>query len=97
MVQAMEAWFLVDREALESFYGEGFLAKSLPGSATSIEVILKKDLEPKLNHAAKPTIKHGYHKTKHGFALLALIDPKKVEKASQHAASFHNFLREQLK
>jgi len=96
MVQAMEAWFLADREALKSFYGDGFLAKNLPGSATSIESILKKDLEPKLDHAAKPTTKQGYHKTKHGFALLALIDPQKVERASPHAASFHQFLREQL-
>lgn len=97
MVQAMEAWFLADREALQTFYGDGFLSKSLPGSATSIESILKSDLESKLNHAAKPTTKQGYHKTKHGFALLSLIDPKKVEKASPHAANFHKFLSEQLR
>src|SRR5271165_2307493 len=92
MVQAMEAWFLADRETLTSFYGDGFLAKSLPGSATGIEAILKKDLASSLSHAAKPTTKGEYHKTRHGFALLALIDPQKVEKASPHAASFHQFL-----
>ena len=96
MVQAMEAWFLADREALKAFYGTGFLAKSLPGTAAAIESIPKIDLEPRLNHAAKPTSKGEYHKTKHGFALLALIDPSRVEIASPYAAALHQFLREQL-
>jgi hypothetical protein len=94
MVQAMEAWFLADREALAAFYDGGFLANSLPGSSTSIEAVLKVDLEPRLTHASRPTATKGkYHKVKHGFALLALIDPSKVEKASPHAASLHQFLR----
>jgi hypothetical protein len=93
MVQAMEAWFLADREALATFYGEGFLAKSLPGSPTNIEAIRKDDLEPRLKHASKPTQKGEYHKTKHGFALLALIDPLKVGTGSPHAANLHQFLR----
>jgi hypothetical protein len=94
MVQAMEAWLLADREALAAFYDGGFLANSLPRSPTNIEAVLKDDLEPKLKHASSPTKTKGeYHKTKHGFALLALIDPAKVENASPHAASFHKFLR----
>lgn len=94
MVQAMEAWFLADREALAEFYDDGFLAKSLPGSPTNIEAVLKEDLESRLKQASRQTKTKGeYHKTRHGFALLALIDPKKVEDASPHAASFHKFLR----
>ncbi|HEV2136923.1 MAG TPA: DUF4276 family protein [Terracidiphilus sp.] len=94
MVQAMEAWFLADREVLSSFYDGGFLAKSLPGSAMNIEVIRKEVLEPALKHASKPTESKGeYHKVKHGFALLSQIDPAKVEKASPHAAALHAFLR----
>ncbi len=46
MVQAMEAWFLADREALANFYDGGFLANSLPGSPTNVEAVLKDDLEP---------------------------------------------------
>lgn len=93
MVQAMEAWFLADRDALAIFYGNGFLANSLPGSPTNIEAVPKDDLERGLRHASRPTKTKGeYHKTQHGFALLALIDPVKVEKASPHAASFHRFL-----
>jgi hypothetical protein len=94
MVQAMEAWFLADREVLAAFYGDGFLANSLPGSPREIESVPKGDLEPALKHASGPTKTKGpYQKVKHGFALLALINPSKVENASPHAASFHRFLR----
>jgi hypothetical protein len=94
MVQAMEAWFLADRETLAAFYGEGFLANSLPGNPRNIEVVRKGDLEQSLRHASKRTKTKGeYHKVKHGFALLALIDPRKVEASSPHAAAFHHFLR----
>jgi hypothetical protein len=93
MVQAMEAWFLADRKALADYYDGGFLAKGLRGSPTNIGAILKNDLEPCLKHASRPTQKEEYHKTKHGFALLALIDPDKVGNASPHASKFHQFLR----
>jgi hypothetical protein len=94
MVQAMEAWFLADREALAAFYGHGLLTGSLRGSPTNVEIIRKDDLEPCLKHASKPCEHKGeYHKVKHGFALLALIDPTKVERASPHAKSFNDFLR----
>jgi hypothetical protein len=93
MVQAMEAWFLADREALSAFYGEGFLAKSLHGNP-NIEQIRKGDLEPALKRASKQTKTKGeYQKVRHGFALLALIDPLKVENASPHAKLFNQFLR----
>lgn len=94
MVQAMEAWFLADREALSGFYGAGFLAASLPGSPTNVEGVAKSDLERALKHASKPAKTKGeYQKVKHGFAVLALIDPGKVEKASPHAKLFNDFLR----
>ncbi len=93
MVQAMEAWFLADRDALAEFYGQGFPARSLPGTPTDIEAVSKGDLEPRLAHASKPTQKGEYQKVKHGFALLALIHPAKVERASPHAKRFHDFLR----
>ena len=94
MVQSMEAWFLADRDTLASFYDGGFLPKSLPGSATNIEAIRKEDIEPGLKNATRMTKTKGeYHKIDHGTALLAVIDPAKVEKASPHAASFNQFLR----
>lgn len=94
MVQAMEGWFLADRQALTEFYDGGFLARSLRGSPTDIEAVRKDDLEPCLKHASKSTKTKGeYHKTKHGFELLGMIDPTKVGNASPHAARFHQFLR----
>lgn len=93
MVQAMEAWFLADREALANFYDGGFLANSIPGSPTNIEAVLKNDLEPALKHASRPTDTKGeYHKVKHGYALLALINPTNVGKGSPHAKLFNEFL-----
>ena len=93
MVQTMEAWFLADRNTLAAFYDGGFLINSLPGDATNVESIRKEDIEPALKKATRQTTKEEYHKINHGSALLALIDPYKVEKASPHAASFHEFLR----
>lgn len=94
MAQAMEAWFMADREVLGEFYDGGFLANSLPGSATDVESIRKNDLEPRLRHATASTRTKGeYHKVKHGFDLLAAIDPMKVENGSPNAKEFNDFLR----
>lgn len=94
MVQTMEAWFLTDRDALAAFYDGGFLPKSLPGAAANVETIRKEDIEPALKKATKKTNTKGvYHKINHGAALLALINPGKVEAASPHALNFNQFLR----
>ena len=85
MVQVMEAWFLADRQALADYYGQGFLAGSLPGQP-KIELISKPDVFSALQHASKNTKTKGeYHKTRHGFDLLELIDPNRVRAASVHA------------
>jgi hypothetical protein len=56
----------------------------LPGQA-NIELVAKKDVFNALRHASKKTQKGAYHKTRHGFDLLALIDPTRVRAASNHA------------
>jgi hypothetical protein len=84
MVQAMEAWFLADQQALTDYYGQGFLAGSLPGQP-NIELIPKQDVFSALQHASRKTQKGEYHKTRHGFDLLERIDPKRVRAASHHA------------
>jgi Domain of unknown function (DUF4276) len=84
MVQSMEAWFLADRPVLNAYYGQGFLGSSLPGQP-NIENISKEDVLAALEHASKRTSKGAYHKTRHGFDLLELIDPNKVRLASSHA------------
>jgi uncharacterized membrane-anchored protein YjiN (DUF445 family) len=90
----MESWFLADHEALSRYYERGFLINSLPGRA-NIEEILKRDVERALDHATQPTLKGRYHKTRHGFDLLALIDPRKLREASGHARRLFEVLSEQ--
>jgi hypothetical protein len=85
MVQVMESWFLANKEALTDYYGEEFLVGSLPGQL-NIELVAKQDVFTALKHASKKTKKGEYHKTRHGFDLLALIDPDRVRAASEHAA-----------
>jgi Domain of unknown function (DUF4276) len=84
MVQVMESWFLADQPTLAGYYGQGFLANSLP-KQPDIETIPKAKVYASLQHATKPTQKGEYHKTRHGFDLLELINPGLVRAASIHA------------
>ena len=94
MVQVMESWFLADKNALADFYGQGFLRKALP-QQPNIEEIARQDVLKKLRHASKPTQKGEYHKTRHGFELLELIEPGLVRAASHHADSLFLVLEKQ--
>jgi hypothetical protein len=85
MVQCMEAWFLADRATLAAYYGHQFLVASLPRQP-NVELIAKRDVIRKLEHASRPTQKGKYDKAQHGFALVELIDPNRVREASVHAA-----------
>jgi hypothetical protein len=96
MVQCMESWFLADREVLSSYYDQGFLANSLPARA-NVEEILKHDTVRALEHASRYTQKGPYHKTRHGFDLLALIDPVKLRRASVHAQRLFEVLEERAR
>jgi hypothetical protein len=94
MVQCMESWFLADRDALSRYYDQGFLINSLPARA-NVEEIPKRDVERALKHASRHTKTKGpYHKTRHGFDLLALIDPSKLRGASVHARQLFQVLEE---
>ncbi len=84
MVQVMESWFLANKQVLTDYYGQRFLAGSLPRQP-KIELVAKQDVLNALQHASRKTQKGEYHKTRHGFDLLALIDPKRVRAASHHA------------
>jgi hypothetical protein len=97
MVQCMESWFLADREALATFYGQGFRPGALP-SSSSVERVSKHEVLAKLKAASRGARTRGeYHKTKHGFALLALIDPAKVRATSPHAGRLCKTVADRLR
>lgn len=84
MVQVMESWFLADREALQSHYGQGFRPQALPQNP-DIERIAKDDVLAGLNRAARDTAKGTYNKSNDSFTILEKLAPAKVMQASRYA------------
>jgi hypothetical protein len=92
----MENWFLADRRALEKFFGQGFLSKSLPNVAGSIELISKANVLNGLKTATKRCeTKEPYDKGDHSFEILGQIDPKLVAESSPWAKRFIEVLKNQ--
>jgi len=87
MVQAMEAWFHADMEAMQRFYGPLFKVAAL-SQRQDIENIAKADLFDGLRRATKDCQKGEYSKGEVSFHVLARTDPAKVRKASAHANRF---------
>ncbi len=81
MVQVMEAWFLADVGALESYYGRGFRKAAL-GAGSAVEAVPKERAFSRLKEATTGTAKGAYHKTKHAPAIPASINPEKVQQAA---------------
>lgn len=77
MVQVMESWFLADVDALEGYFGRGFNSGSLPKNP-NVEEVPKRDVETRLEQAARGTRKGGYRKARDSFEILARLDPAKV-------------------
>ena len=84
MVQAMEAWFHADKQALAEYYGQGFRVAALK-PRPDIDNIPKADLYDGMKLATKDCQKGEYSKGQHSFQILSLIDPAKVRAASPHA------------
>ena len=92
MVQAMETWFLVDRDALRKYFGARFRQNALkkwPG----LEAVPKPTVLYALKCATAACTKH-YAKGKVSFELLAHIDPALVATACPHAEALLNRLRQ---
>jgi hypothetical protein len=81
MVQAMEAWFHADKEALAEYYREGFRTGAL-SQRGDIDNIPKADLFDGLKRATRDCQKGEYAKATHSFQILACIDPAKVRNFS---------------
>ena len=88
MVQVMETWFLADREALQSYYGQGFRERGLPPQNRNIEDIDKGDVLDILNRVARGTKKKSYNKGRDSFKILEKLDPAKVIQASGQASGY---------
>lgn len=84
MVQAMESWFLGDREALGEYFGPRFQATALPQDA-NIERIAKQDVIDGLIRATRNTTKGPYKKGIQSYEILEKLDPAKVRRASPYA------------
>ena len=97
MVQCMEAWFLIDRQTLQTFFGQGFNVNALPAVANAIEGVTKQQIYRSLADATKNCrTKAPYGKGEHSFKLLALIDPDKVTAASGWAKRFIEEMKNQM-
>ncbi len=83
MVQAIEAWFFADSEALKEYYKQGFQVNSLP-DRRHVEEIPKSEQISSLVAATRPTQKGFYHKTRHLPDLLGEIKPAKVRERAWH-------------
>ena len=95
MVQFMESWFLADVSELESFFGPGFRSTSL-SNRDDIEKIPKNDVLNQLNSASRSSKRGSYHKGRHSFEFLELIDPDKVIQHSRFAERLVDTLKAHL-
>jgi hypothetical protein len=82
MIELMEAWFLADREALRSYYGNQFRDAALPGNP-DVEAISKNDVREGLRTATRNTSKGAYHKTKHAPKILERLAAESVRRNSR--------------
>lgn len=103
MVQCMEAWFMADREAVVEHFDKGLKTDDLPAPVNGdIERISQAKINAALGKAARKvgkargTKKQRYDKVHDGFSLLAVIDPKKVCGASEHARRLRETLERKL-
>lgn len=98
MVQAMESWFLADREKLAACYDNKFHEKSLP-QHNEIEKVPKDDAIEKLKKATKET-KNGkgeYSKGTDSGKILGEIRPQKVIDAAPHCRKLFEAISDKIK
>jgi hypothetical protein len=95
MVQAMEAWFVADIDALSTFYGEEFQRSSIP-TARNVEQIERNRLSASLKNATSHTQKGEYHKIRHAPKILEKLDAAQVRARAPHCKRLFTTLEKQL-
>lgn len=91
MVQVMETWFLADRNALQTYFGERFKANAIR-QWPQLEEVPKETVFDALE-TATAGCSRPYSKGKIASELLTQIDPAYVESACPHAKSLLDHLR----
>ena len=91
MVQAMEAWLLADRAALQNYFSRGFRENRLP-QQTNPERVPKDDLAPALALASADCSRQ-YAKGPISFAILGIVNAAVVAERCRHAKSLIDHLR----
>ena len=97
MVQAMEAWFVADRRALASHFGNRYNANALP-SPQSAESIAPANLVAAIQRGLprRGRRRRSYDKVSDGAALLGLIDHATVSRHCPNFRRLMDFLDRQL-
>ena len=100
MVQAMEAWFVADRRALVSYFGNRFNANALP-SPQNAESIPPNNLVAAIQRGLRRQGRGGrrynrYNKVVDGAALLGLLDHDTVSRHCSHFRRLMDFLDRQF-
>lgn len=83
MVEALEAWFFADPDALQAYYGADLQTSSLP-SRQHVEEIPKSQHLLSLEAATRQTKKGIYHKTQHLPGILQRLNAAKVRESAWH-------------
>jgi hypothetical protein len=92
MVECMEAWFLADRGAMRSYFGNGFKANRLPPEDALPGSVQKDELLKSLRRATGDCSTGSYRKGAHAFKLLACMNPDLIRKRSPWAERFFSTL-----
>ncbi len=98
MVQAMESWFLADKEKLAKCYDNKFNEKTLPKNK-EVEKIPKKDVIEGLKNATKDTRngKGEYSKGADSGKILGEIRPQKVIETARHCEKLFDSISEKIR
>ena len=88
----METWFLADRDALRKYFGSRFAENAL-GQWAELEDVPKETVLDALRKATE-RCQNRYAKGRVSFAMLAQVDPARVEAACPHAKALLKRLRE---
>ena len=95
MVQAMEAWFIADPQALVNHFGQDFSIKALP-SPQNAESVSPSDLTTAIHEGLRNSGRRRYDKVTDGVKLLQLIDRVKVGQYCQHFQRLMDYLSRQI-